>query len=163
MPGTNVTMKLWDTIKNWSIKGRPATEKKTGNKWVGLPGSENPKPGYKYRIAIVWGPVMRVSDTETKLDRVVLRVVFDGWRYGDSLKYKDSIQFFQDESFNTPLPSNRVHVELGDTLFLPRHADTVAYAYFQVKEERTRAWKMKYNIGLYGWLYSRTWKKVTAR
>jgi hypothetical protein len=162
---TNVTVPLWSTIQHWSIKGRPATQKFVSGNWIGMPGGENPKPGQNYRIEIVWGPRMMIGGTENWLEHVQLRVVFDGWNIKDILKYRDSIQFYTDNTFGTlTSPNYRVHLDYPvDTVFKPTFADVVEYAFFRVTTERDRAWRMKYNIGIYGSVYQGEWKNVTAR
>ena len=162
--GTGTTMPIWETIRNWVVNARPATQKRVGNAWVGMPGGENPKPGNDYRLAIVWGPRLRRSDTPTFLDRVVLRVVFLGWKIGGQNKYRNSMRFYTDASFSTPAsPLYRVHLDLGATVYKPIHVATTEYAYFRVATERDRAWRMRYTIGIYGMVYQRKWYKVTAR
>jgi hypothetical protein len=132
---------------------------------MGMPGSENPKPGVNYRIAITWGPSIQISGEENFLEHVQLRVVFEGWKIGDQLKYQDALQFYTNEAFTHPAaPKNRAYLEYPvTTVFQPYFADVEDYAYFRVTTERERAWKMVYNIGIYGAVHQGTWKHVTAR
>jgi hypothetical protein len=161
---TRTTVDIWQTVKHWAVKGRPATQKWRGNRWVGMPGNENPRPGNDYRIEIAWGPRMRITGVENWLEHVELRVVFEGWRIRDRVRYQNSLQFYTDSSFSQPTSQPwRVHLDHGDTVFQPHFADIVDYAYFRVTTERNRAWRMKYNIGIYGSVHQGTWKRVTAR
>ena len=159
-----VNVPRWWTVKHWQIKGRPSTQKRVGSTWRGLPGGENPKPGFDYRIKITWGPLLRVTNVENFMIHVQLRVVFDGWNINDRLRFKNSIQFYTDNTYQQPTGTvYRIHLTyLTETVFQPYFADVVDYAYFRVSTERDRAWRMHYNIGIYGAVYQGIWKKVTA-
>lgn len=160
---TNVTVPIWQTVNHWAIKGRPATHKRSGSQWIGMPGSENLTPGQDYRLAIVWGPRMRITDMENWLEHVELRIVFDGWKLADKLQHKDSIQFYSGANFAQPTTtSSRVHVPHTNAVFQPYHADCEDHAYFRVTTERGRAWQMNYNIGIYGAIYQGKWEHVIA-
>lgn len=163
--GTQVTVSQWETIRHWVINDRPATEKRVGANWVGMPGNENPQPGTDYRLAIEWGPSIRSAGTENWLEHVQLRVEFEGWRIGGQNRFRDSIQFYIDSTFSQPTsPVWRIHVNHPETdRFHPDKVGITDYAYFRATNAHDRAWKMRYNIGLYGSVYQGRWKRVQAR
>lgn len=163
MADINTTVPIWQTVKHWAVKGRPVTQKRSGNTWVGVPGAENPRPGNDYRLAITWGPRMRITGTENWLEHVELRVVFNGWNIRGTNRHRNAIRFFSDSTFRRPTsPAFRVELRHPNTVFQPYFADMVDYVYFRVTSERDRAWKMRYNIGIYGAVYQGIWKVVTA-
>lgn len=150
-------------INFWQVKGRPSTEKRIGQAWVGMPGGENPEPGTDYRIAVTWGARMRINDTENYLTHVQLRVYFDGWKFSGTIKYRNSMQFYMDQSFTTATSTPYAKfIDHNETVFRPTNADILDYAYFRVLHVRDRAWRMHYNIGLYGAVYNGSWRKVVA-
>lgn len=150
--------------EHWAINGRPATERRIGNSWSGMPGGISPSPGNDYRLAIQWGSRAQIRYAEHWLESVQLRINFDGWNIGGKLRYRNSIQFFTDSTFSQPTSTGwRIHVDYQGAYFHPHQVGITEYAYFRVTNQRDRAWRMKYNIGLYGSLHQNMWKRVTAR
>ena len=163
--GTRVTVPRWETIQHWVINDRPATEKRDGGNWIGVPGTENLQPNVDYRLAISWGPRPRTHAAENWLEHVQLRVEFEGWRIGSSNRFQDSIQFYVDNSYAQPTsPGWRIHINYPpENRFDPDRVAVTDYAYFRVTTERDRAWKMRYNIGLYGSVQQARWRRVQAQ
>jgi hypothetical protein len=155
MPSSRITF--------WEVKGRPATQTRSGTAWVGMPGDHYPRPGTDYRLAIAWGPKIKLSGTENRLVEAELRIYFEGWRILGSDHFRGDFEFYEDPAYATRASTpHLLHIDYGTTVFLPTHDDTLAYAHFRVTAQHERAWKMRYRIGIYGGVFQGTWNTLTA-
>jgi hypothetical protein len=153
------------SVRHWRVLERPSTQYRSGSQWRGVPGGTNPKPGTDYRLRITWGPVSRSSRPGQWLEHVTLRVVFLGWHRLGREFFRNKIQFYTSDTFGQRTPTRyRVHIDYPPAqTFRPDGPKVVAHAYFRVTAEVDRAWRMRYDLGVYGAYYAGSWTKAAAR